>query len=117
MVDHARLKSEDDRLHAVAEAELLEDVRDVRLDGGLADVELLADLGVGQAAGDGWLLSRRCARLAPSALLAQLVEHFHGKEGVVGSSPTEGSQKSPQMASFSTWGHRLARLIWPQIPM
>jgi hypothetical protein len=25
-----------------------------------------------------------------SALLAQLVEHFHGKEGVVGSSPTEG---------------------------
>jgi hypothetical protein len=24
------------------------------------------------------------------ALLAQLVEHFHGKEGVVGSSPTEG---------------------------
>jgi hypothetical protein len=25
------------------------------------------------------------------ALLAQLVEHFHGKEGVVGSSPTEGS--------------------------
>ena len=27
----------------------------------------------------------------PRALLAQLVEHFHGKEGVVGSSPTEGS--------------------------
>ncbi len=25
-----------------------------------------------------------------NALLAQLVEHFHGKEGVVGSSPTEG---------------------------
>jgi glycine/D-amino acid oxidase-like deaminating enzyme len=28
-----------------------------------------------------------------SALLAQLVEHFHGKEGVVGSSPTEGSRE------------------------
>ena len=30
------------------------------------------------------------ASLTRSALLAQLVEHFHGKEGVVGSSPTEG---------------------------
>jgi murein DD-endopeptidase MepM/ murein hydrolase activator NlpD len=30
-----------------------------------------------------------------SALLAQLVEHFHGKEGVVGSSPTEGSDVCP----------------------
>ena len=30
-----------------------------------------------------------------SALLAQLVEHFHGKEGVVGSSPTEGSDEPP----------------------
>ena len=31
------------------------------------------------------------AREIPAcALLAQLVEHFHGKEGVVGSSPTEG---------------------------
>jgi hypothetical protein len=36
-----------------------------------------------------------------SALLAQLVEHFHGKEGVVGSSPTEGLRKAPQMARFS----------------
>ena len=27
-----------------------------------------------------------------NALLAQLLEHFHGKEGVVGSSPTEGSR-------------------------
>ena len=26
----------------------------------------------------------------PAALLAQLVEHFHGKEGVAGSSPAEG---------------------------
>jgi hypothetical protein len=30
----------------------------------------------------------------PTALLAQLVEHFHGKEGVVGSSPTEGLGRS-----------------------
>src|SRR3712207_8221413 len=28
------------------------------------------------------------------ALLAQLVEHFHGKEGVAGSSPAEGSRKA-----------------------
>ena len=28
------------------------------------------------------------------ALLAQLVEHFHGKEGVIGSSPIEGFGKS-----------------------
>ena len=34
------------------------------------------------------------------ALLAQLVEHFHGKEGVVGSSPTEGSFESPVAAGF-----------------
>src|SRR6266545_1300230 len=30
-----------------------------------------------------------------SALLAQLVEHLHGKEGVDGSSPSEGLKKSP----------------------
>jgi hypothetical protein len=29
------------------------------------------------------------------ALLAQLVEHLHGKEGVDGSSPSEGSYESP----------------------
>jgi hypothetical protein len=34
----------------------------------------------------------RRAKLAPNALLAQLVEHFHGKEGVAGSSPAEGFQ-------------------------
>ncbi len=32
------------------------------------------------------------ATVVDPALLAQLVEHFHGKEGVVGSSPTEGFQ-------------------------
>ena len=30
---------------------------------------------------------------APHALLAQLVEHLHGKEGVDGSSPSEGSER------------------------
>ena len=33
---------------------------------------------------------RRIREIPANALLAQLVEHFHGKEGVVGSSPTEG---------------------------
>ena len=32
--------------------------------------------------------------MAARALLAQLVEHLHGKEGVDGSSPSEGSAKS-----------------------
>jgi NAD(P)-dependent dehydrogenase (short-subunit alcohol dehydrogenase family) len=35
-----------------------------------------------------------------NALLAQLVEHFHGKEGVAGSSPAEGF-KNRAMARFS----------------
>ena len=42
--------------------------------------------------------ARRLARprLEPRlALLAQLVEHLHGKEGVDGSSPSEGLQKRP----------------------
>jgi hypothetical protein len=32
------------------------------------------------------------------ALLAQLVEHLHGKEGVNGSSPSEGFANLPQIA-------------------
>jgi hypothetical protein len=36
--------------------------------------------------------ARKTCEVPASALLAQLVEHFHGKEGVVGSSPTEGSR-------------------------
>jgi hypothetical protein len=34
---------------------------------------------------------RRTREIPANALLAQLVEHFHGKEGVDGSSPSEGS--------------------------
>src|SRR5262245_37532863 len=37
--------------------------------------------------------------MAARALLAQLVEHLHGKEGVDGSSPSEGS-KSPANRDF-----------------
>src|SRR5262249_16800810 len=40
------------------------------------------------------------ATLRTRALLAQLVEHLHGKEGVDGSSPSEGSGKGQQMAVF-----------------
>jgi hypothetical protein len=43
-LEEPRLVCEYDGLDAVAEAELGEDVRDVRLDGRLADVELLTDL-------------------------------------------------------------------------
>jgi hypothetical protein len=35
-------------------------------------------------------MGERIQETPANALLAQLVEHFHGKEGVVGSSPTEG---------------------------
>src|SRR3954471_1100988 len=45
-----------------------------------------------------------------SALLAQLVEHFHGKEGVAGSSPAEGSSQEPPQAGFlSSRGGRSAK--------
>src|SRR5580693_1330480 len=46
-IEQSGLVGEHDRLNPVAEAELLEDVRDVRLHGRFADVELLADLCVG----------------------------------------------------------------------
>jgi hypothetical protein len=46
LLEEPGLMGEHDRLHAVAEVELLKDVRDVRLDGGLADVELVPDLRV-----------------------------------------------------------------------
>src|SRR4029077_14675087 len=39
-------------------------------------------------------LTRDGATIRPPALLAQLVEHLHGKEGVDGSSPSEGSAKA-----------------------
>src|SRR5207247_7928752 len=35
------------------------------------------------------------------ALLAQSVEHLHGKEGVDGSSPSEGSAKTPETGAFA----------------
>jgi hypothetical protein len=46
LLEEPCLVGEHDRLYAVAEAELLKDVCDVRLDGGLADVELVPDLRV-----------------------------------------------------------------------
>ena len=45
-LEETGLVREHDRLHTVAEVELLEDVRDVRLHGPLADEELLADFRV-----------------------------------------------------------------------
>ena len=44
---------------------------------------------------------RKSARLHwARALLAQLVEHLHGKEGVDGSSPSEGFAKALDTAPF-----------------
>ena len=45
-------------------------------------------------------LARSGATLSASALLAQLVEHLHGKEGVDGSSPSEGFSKVPANRHF-----------------
>ena len=50
LYEEVRLVCQHDCLDAVTEAQLLEDVRDVCLDGGVGDVELLADLCVGEAA-------------------------------------------------------------------
>src|SRR6187455_2094650 len=44
--EETSLVCEDDGLHAVAEPELLKDMSDVSLDGGLADEELVRDLRV-----------------------------------------------------------------------
>jgi hypothetical protein len=38
--------------------------------------------------------------MAGAALLAQLVEHLHGKEGVDGSSPSEGFTKASKWPFF-----------------
>src|SRR5829696_9480409 len=40
-------------------------------------------------------LNKACSTMSFHALLAQLVEHLHGKEGVDGSSPSEGLGKVP----------------------
>ena len=54
----------------------------------------------------------------PFALLAQLVEHFHGKEGVVGSSPTEGFIGTPCYGGvFSFSGLELAASAWLMGPV
>ena len=44
--------------------------------------------------------ARPSATIAAPALLAQLVEHFHGKEGVNGSSPLEGLKRPRKKGLF-----------------
>jgi hypothetical protein len=46
--------------------------------------------------------------LPANALLAQLVEHFHGKEGVAGSSPAEGFIGTPRSGGVSCAPPRLS---------
>jgi hypothetical protein len=41
-----------------------------------------------------------CTSTTEQALLAQLVEHLHGKEGVDGSSPSEGFSKTAAQRRF-----------------
>ena len=52
------------------------------------------------------------------ALLAQLVEHLHGKEGVNGSSPLEGSAKAPHIGAFAfrtTCPSSNVRWVWSRL--
>src|SRR5205085_6024194 len=58
------------------------------------------------------------ATLSGTALLAQLVEHLHGKEGVDGSSPSEGSAKTLHVGAFafrSTCRTRSVRWVWSRL--
>src|SRR5579864_5052480 len=48
----ARFVREDDRLDPISQLQLVEQMRHVRLDGGLADMEALGDLEIGEAARD-----------------------------------------------------------------
>jgi hypothetical protein len=51
------------------------------------------------------------ARIRESALLAQLAEHLHGKEGVDGSSPSEGFEETPANRRIS-FTELAARIEW-----
>src|SRR4026209_318848 len=53
---------------------------------------------------------RTAATLRTSALLAQLVEHLHGKEGVDGSSPSEGLRETAASGPFSVSDRLKSRL-------
>ena len=55
----------------------------------------------------GTLLSRFAALPRIYALLAQSVEHFHGKEKVVGSIPTEGSASGDGCHIYNRPANRL----------
>jgi hypothetical protein len=51
------------------------------------------------------------AKLPGYALLAQQVEHLHGKEGVDGSSPSEGFAKALETGALSQMRRRSAPAI------
>ena len=52
------------------------------------------------------------------ALLAQSVEHLHGKEGVGGSSPPEGFAKAPQIGAFCFEGTcTISSMQWVWSPL
>jgi hypothetical protein len=47
-----------------------------------------------------------------AALLAQLVEHLHGKEGVDGSSPSEGSVNQAVSGASARWWRPCGKQMW-----
>src|SRR5437588_1095903 len=88
---HPVLVREDDRLHTVADFELREHARDMRLDGRRLDDELGRDLGIRQAASEqaqdvslpgGQLVERRVRRRPPRELLDQTARARRGEQCV-----------------------------------
>jgi hypothetical protein len=68
-------------------------------------------------AGNRSQMGRRRKRLIEAKTVAvgcaQLPESFHGKEGVSGSSPEEGSAKGPHIGAFSVEGTcRISSVQW-----
>jgi hypothetical protein len=72
--------------------------------------------------GNRWQMGRTSTRLRKAKTVAvgchRLPEKFHGKEGVDGSSPSEGSAKSPEIAWFvfrSSCRFSRVRWVWSRL--
>ena len=98
-----------------AESALVDSARDSRHKGGGILPDVAATCVDGQRPGARRRDSASGARLGAVALLAQLVEHLHGKEGVAGSSPAEGFARAPVVGGFlfrATCSLSRVRRVW-----
>ena len=123
--DETGLVGEDDRLHAVAQVELLEDASDVGLHGSVADDELGGDLGVGEAARDqgedlelaaGELLEaggRLGCGCGADELLDQSLGDAGGDQGVAGGDDAHGRD---ELLGRYVFGAHAKDGTWPARP-